>query len=127
MNRKSAFTGSYAENPFLHQQFDFRQIRILRGGQPVVDFHAADNCCIFVTTREAIYIQDEIPSVAFDNFKHHYVLMFDLTSKQDATGKCRYPELVGEKLRPEINFTFHLETVIERLVLGERNVFGCSW
>ena len=44
MNKNSAFTGFYTENPFWYQQFELRQIRILRGGQPVVDFDAADNC-----------------------------------------------------------------------------------
>ena len=32
MNTNSAFTGSFTENPFWYQQFDLRQIRILRGG-----------------------------------------------------------------------------------------------
>ena len=32
MNTNSAFTGSFTENPFRYQQFDLRQIRILRGG-----------------------------------------------------------------------------------------------
>ena len=31
MNTNSAFTGSLTENPFWYQQFDLRQIRILRG------------------------------------------------------------------------------------------------
>ena len=46
MNKNSAFTGSYTENPFWYQQFELRQTRILRGGQPIVDFDAADNCCL---------------------------------------------------------------------------------
>ena len=37
MNTNCAFTGSFTENPFWCQQFDLRQIRILRGGQPIVD------------------------------------------------------------------------------------------
>ena len=44
MNINSAFTGSYTENSFWCQHFELRQIRILRGGQPIVDFDAADNC-----------------------------------------------------------------------------------
>ena len=44
MNTNSAFTGSFTENPFWYQQFDLRQIRILRGGQPIVDFDLAGNC-----------------------------------------------------------------------------------
>ena len=31
INTSSAFTGSFTENPFWYQQFDLRQIRILRG------------------------------------------------------------------------------------------------
>ena len=49
-NRNSAFTGSYTEDPFWYQQFDLRQFRILRGGQPTVDFDAADDCRLYVTT-----------------------------------------------------------------------------
>ena len=63
--------------------------------------------------------QDDIPSIPIDNFKDHYVLVFDLTSMQDATENCHYPELVGETLRLELNFSFPLEHVTELIVLGE--------
>ena len=39
---------------------------------------------------------------------------------QDATENCHYPELVGEPLRPELNFTNPPENVTELIVLGER-------
>ena len=120
MNTNSAFTGFYTENPFWYQQFDLRQIRILRGGQPIVDFDAADNCRLYVTTMKAMSFQDDIPSIPIDNFKVHYVLVFDLTSMQDATKKCHYPELVREPLRLELNFTFPPEFFTELIVLGER-------
>ena len=122
MNANSAFTGSYTENPFWYQQFGLRQIRILRAGQPIVDFDAADNCCLYNTTMKAMNFQDDIPSIAIDKFKDHYVLVFDLTSTQDATENCQYPELVGEPLRLELNFTFPLEHRLQltNLVLFER-------
>ena len=110
MKTNSAFTGSYSENPFCYQQFDLRQIGILRGGQPIVDFHAADNCRLYVTTMEAMNFQDDIPSIPIDIFKDHYVLVFDLTSVQDATENCHYPALVGELLRVVLNFTFPSRT-----------------
>ena len=119
MNTKSAFTGSYTGNLFSYQ-FDLRQNRILRGGQPNADFDAADNCCLYVTTMKAMNFQVDIPSIPIDNFKDHYVLVFDLISMPDATENCHYPELVGEPLRLEINFTFPLEHVTELIVLGER-------
>ena len=93
MNTNSAFTGSYTENPFWYHQFDLRQIRILSGGQPIVDFDAADNCRLYVRTMKAMICQDNVPSIPIDNFTDHYVLVFDLTSVQDAAKNCRYPEL----------------------------------
>ena len=68
----------------------------------------------------AMNFQDDIPSLPIDNFKDHYVLVFDLTSMQDATENFHYPELAGEPLRLELNFTFPLEHVTELIVLGER-------
>ena len=120
MNTISTFIGSFTEIPFWCQQFDLRQIKILRGGQPIVDFDTADNCCLYVTTMKAMNFQDDIPSIPIDEFKDHYVLVFDLTSMQDATENCHYPELVGEPLRLELNFTNLLENVTELIVLGER-------
>ena len=61
MNTNSAFTGSFTENPFWYQQFDLRQIRTLRGGQPLVDFPTAENCRPYVTTMKARNFQDDIP------------------------------------------------------------------
>ena len=120
MNTNSAFTGSYAENPFWYQQFDLRQIRILRGGQPKIDFDAADNVRLHVTTMKARNFRDDIPSIPIDIFKDHYRLVFDLTSIQGATKICRYPDLVGEPLRLELTFTFPLEHVTEFMLLEER-------
>ena len=120
MNTNSAFTGSFTENPFWYQQFDLRQIRILRGRQPNVDFDTADNCRLYVTNMKAMNFEDGIPSIPIDDFKDHYVLVFDLTSMQDATENCHHPELVGEPLRLELNFTNPLENLTELIVLGER-------
>ena len=119
MNTNSAFTGSYTKKPFWYQQFDLRQIRILRGGQPIADIDAAYNCRLYVTTKKAKNFPYDIPSIPTDNFKGHYVLEFDLTSMQDATDNCHYPELVGIPLRVELNLNFPLEHVIELIVLRE--------
>ena len=69
---------------------------------------------------KAVNFQDDMPSITINNFEGHNVLVFDLISMQDATENCHYPELVGELLRLELNFTFPLEHVTELIVLGER-------
>ena len=88
MNTNSAFTGFCTEIPFWYQQIDLRQIRILRGGKPIVDFDAADNFRLYVTTMKAMKFHDDVPSIPIDNFKDHRVLVFDFTSMQDATENC---------------------------------------
>ena len=120
MKTNSAFTGSFTENPFCCQQFDLRRIRILKGRQPIVDFDTVDNCRLYVTIMKAMNFQDDIPSIVIDDFKDHYVLVFDLTSMQDATENCHYLDLVEEPLGPEQKFSDPLENVTELIVLGER-------
>ena len=124
MNTNSAFTGSYTKNLFWYQQFELRQIRISRGGQPTVHFDAADNFRLVFSTMKSMKFQDDIPSIPIDNFKHHYVLVLDLTSIEDAAENLHQPPLVGETLRLELNFTFPLELVSELNVLGERMSSG---
>ena len=85
LNSNSAFTGSFAEKPFWYQQFNLRHIRILRGGRPIVHHDTTDNCRLHVTTMEAVKFQDDTPSIQVDIFKDYYVLVFALTSMQDAT------------------------------------------
>ena len=84
MNTNSAFTCT--EIPFWYQHNNLRQIKILRSGQP--NFDAADNFRLYVTTIKSMSFQDDIPSILFDDFKDHYVLVFDLTSRQP-TKSCQ--------------------------------------
>ena len=112
MNTNSAFTGFFTENPFWDQQFDLTQIRILRGRQSIVDFDTADNYRLYVTTMKAMNFQDDISSMSIDDFKDHYVLVFDLTSMQDATENCHYPGFDKNPLRLELNLPNLLKTLL---------------
>ena len=67
-------------------------------------------------------VQDDISSIPIEKFKDHYVHMFNLSSRQDATESCRYTGLVAEPLRLKLKFTFlrvFREHVIKLIVLGE--------
>ena len=64
--------------------------------------------------------QDDILSIPIDDFIDHYVLVFDLSSMQDATENSHYPEIVGEPLRLEQTFKNPPANVTELNVLGER-------
>ena len=82
MNKNSEITRSYTKNPFWYQQIDLQQIGILGDGQLIVDFDAADSCCLYVTTLKAINFQDDIPSIHFDELDYYCVLAFGSTSMQ---------------------------------------------
>ena len=69
---------------------------------------------------KAMNFQDNVSSIPIDHFNDHYVLVVSLTSMQDATENCHYPELIREPLRLELSFTFPFEHVVELIVLGER-------
>ena len=71
MNTNSAFTGFFTENPFWYQQFDLRQVRILSGGQPNVDYDTSNNCRLYVTTVKSMNFPDDIPSIRIENFQDH--------------------------------------------------------
>ena len=64
--------------------------------------------------------QDDIPSIPIDTLKDHCLLVFHLTSMQEATENSHYPKLVAEPLRLEPTFTSPLEHVTEFILLGER-------
>ena len=59
MITNSAITGSYTQNPFWYQEIDLAEIGSLRGGQPIVDFDAADICRFRVTTMNAMNFRDD--------------------------------------------------------------------
>ena len=69
---------------------------------------------------KALQFNEGFPALPMEDFQIHYILVFDLTSLQDAAEHLHYQELSGESLRLEMFFQFHLEQVTEVIVLGER-------
>ena len=64
--------------------------------------------------------KEEIPALPINLFQNHYVLVFDLTSLQDARENINYPELSGESIPLEIIFDRRLRSVTDLIVLRER-------
>ena len=120
MNTNSAFTGHFQENPFHYQKFGLRELRIVRGGRAIVSLDTTNDCRAYVTTMKAMNFNEEIPALPNHQFQNHYILVFDLTSLQDAGENIHYPELSGESIRLEMFFDRSLRNVTEIIVLGER-------
>ena len=99
MNTNSAFTGHFQVNPFHYQKFGLRELRIVRGGRAIVSVDTTNDCRAYVTTMKAMNFNEEIPALPHNLFQNHYVLVFDLTSLQDAGENIHYPELSGESVK----------------------------
>ena len=114
MNTNLAVAGSFHENPFNYQQFHMRELRIIRGGRAIISLDTTSPCRPYVTTRKAMHFIEDFPALPMEDFQNHYILVFDLTSLQDAAEQLHYPELSGESLRLEMLFQFPLEQVTEQ-------------
>ena len=53
---------------------------------------------------KAMQFNEDFPALPMEDFQNHYILVFDLTSLQDAAEHLHYPELSGESLRLEMFF-----------------------
>ena len=105
MNTNSALTGHFQENPFHYQKFGLRELRIVRRGRAIVSVDTTNDCRAYVTTMKAMNFNEEIPALPNNLFQNHYVLVFDLTSLQDAGENIHYPELSGERIQLEMFLT----------------------
>lgn len=120
MNTNSAFTGSYGENPFHYQRFNLGEIKIIRNNQTVVQMKTNEMAQAYVTTMKAMKFNDETPCIPFEDFQDHFILVFDLTSLQDAGDQIYYPETIGSSLRLELYFNHAPSKPVEVILLGER-------
>ena len=119
MNTNSTVAGPFHENLFSYQQFLLRELRAIRGGGEIVSLDTNSSCRPYVTTMKAIQFKEDFPAFPIEDFRNHYILVFDLTSLQDAVERLHYPKLSGESLRLEILFHFLLEQLTEVIVLGD--------
>ena len=69
---------------------------------------------------KAMQFNEYFLALPMGDFQNHYILVFALTTLQDAAEQLHYPELSGESLRLEMFFQISLEQVTEAIVLGER-------
>ena len=91
LNTNSAVAGSFHENPFTYQQFHLRELRIIRGGRAIISLDTTSPCRPYVTTRKAMQFNEDFPALPMEDFQNHCILVFDLTSLQDAAEHYRMP------------------------------------
>ena len=53
MKTNSPFNGFFTGELFWYHHFNLRQLKLLRGGQPIVDYDTSDNCRLYLTAMES--------------------------------------------------------------------------
>ena len=122
MNTNRAFVGNNRENPYWYQKFDLTDITIYRNGLPTACTPIAtlDNKRVYFNSMGSLAYIENGHGIPLNEFHNHYVLVFDLTSTQEATHDFVHPELTNASISVEMKFSTALTNNIEILLLGEK-------
>lgn len=122
MNTNQAFLGSNRANPFHYQKFGLQEIVIYRNGLPVAGtpISTQDDRRLYYNTINALAFRKSTHSITLSDFPNHYVMVFDLTSTQQATHDFIHPELTNSSITVELTFEASLANNVEILFMGER-------
>jgi len=120
LTESTRLAGDYTSNPFSFGKNDLRQVKIFRGGIPIVDIDLTDNTEIYHKTLQSLHFQNDGPSVKLRHFANHFYMVFDLTTPGESNTEVIYPETVGGSLKLELQFSANVNPSLEVLVFGEK-------
>ena len=122
MNTNTAFAGSNDTNPYHYQKFDLRSITIFRNGTPIVGtpLDTVDDKRLYIQSLTALAFANSGHGINLANFPNHFVMVFDLTSTEEASKEFIHPELTGTRLSIELMFGGNLANPVEILFIGEK-------
>ena len=123
MNTNRAFAGTNIANPYHYRKFDLRTITIYRNGIPIAGtpLSTQDNKRLYFKSLTALSFTDQSHGIELLNYDDHFVMVFDLTSTQEASHDFIHPELTKTSLAVELQFGTQLTNAVEILFLGERS------
>ena len=122
MCRSDAFIGTNTLNPFSYRKFDLNEIIIYRNGFATAGtpMSTTDNKRLYYNSMAALAYVENGHGISLTDFPEHYIMVFDLTSTQEATHDFIHPELTNSSLSVELKFGAALPNNIEILFLGEK-------
>ena len=119
LKTNEAFLGNNRQNPFNFRKFDLEQIYICRNGLLVADSPTStsdDKRLYFNTISDLAYI-DKGHGIDYPN---HFIMVFDLTSTQQASHNFIHPELTNSSISIESKFSAALPNNIKIFIIGEK-------
>ena len=105
MTSNQAFLGTNRTTPFHYQKFGLNQVVIYRNGLPKVGtpISTLTNQRLYFHTLEPLDFLDKGGhGIPLDKYPNHFIMAFDLTSKQEASHDFINPELTNCSISVEL-------------------------
>ena len=98
------------------------EVTVYRNGYPIAGtpFSTGDERRGYMTTVDALAFGYHGHAIPFKNYTNHFLLVFDLTSTQQASNDFPYPELTNAAVSLEFKFSVALPAKTEVFFLGEK-------
>ena len=122
LNTNEAFLGNNMQNSFPFQKFDLEQIYIYCNRLPATNspISTADNKLLYFNTISDLAYIDNGHGISLSDYPNHFIMVFDLTSTQQASHDFIHPELTDCSISIELKYSAALPTNIEIFIFGEK-------
>ena len=116
------FLGTNNVNPFHFQKLGLEEVTVYRNGFPTAGtpIRTSNDKRIYFNSMAALAYVENGHGIPLTNFPNHYIMVFDLTSTQEATHDFIHPELTNSSISVELKFDADLAANTEILFLGEK-------
>ena len=122
MCASEAFIGKTDVNPLHFSKNDLAEVTIYRNGFPTAGtpISTEDDKRLYFNSMGALAYVEYGHGIPLSEFQNHYIMVFDLTSTQEATHDFIHPELTNASISVELKFKTSLRANTEIIFLGEK-------
>ena len=110
LNTKKALLGSKQLNPFHFRKFNLERIFNYWNGLPAADspINTTDDKRLYFNTMSDLAYIDNGHGIKLSEYPNHFIMVFDLTSTQQASHDFIHPELTNCSISIELKFSVAL-------------------
>ena len=107
MSTNGGFLGAKRTNPFHYQKFGLNSITVYRNGYPIAGtpLETDNDKKIYLNSLEALAFEQHGHGIPFADYSNHYLMVFDLTSTQQASHDYLHPELTNASISISLRFS----------------------
>ena len=122
LNTNEAFLGNNRLYPFHYRNFGLQQIYVYRNGLPVADSPKStdDNKRLYFNTISDLAYIDNGQGIKLSECSNYFLMIFDLTSTQQASHDFIHPDLTNSSITVELKLSAALPNNIEIFIIGEK-------